>query len=55
MEIIPRKDLFDFAGEEIEREYKYRALIYPNITFQKDFSKDSFYVIMANILKHLTC
>ena len=35
-------------------EYKYRCLVYPNITYQKDFTKDSYYIIMANILKHLT-
>ena len=36
------------------REYKYRCLVYPNITFQKDFTKDSYYIIMSNILKYLT-
>jgi len=35
-------------------EYKFRCLVYPNITFQKDFSKDSYYVIMSKVLKHLT-
>ena len=35
-------------------EYKYRCLVYPNITLQKDFSKDSYYIIMSNILKYLT-
>jgi len=36
------------------KEYKYRCLVYPNITYQKDFYKDSYYIIMSNILKHLT-
>ncbi len=36
------------------KEYKYRCLVYPNITFQKDFTKDSYYIIMSNILKYLT-
>ena len=36
------------------REYKYKCLVYPNITFQKDFTKDSYYIIMSNILKYLT-
>ena len=35
-------------------EYLYRCLVYPNITFQKDFTKDSYYIIMSNILKYLT-
>ena len=35
-------------------EYKYRCLVYPNITYQKDFTKDSYYIIMSRILEHLT-
>ena len=37
-----------------DAEYKYRCLVYPNITYQKDFSKDSYYIIMSRILEHLT-
>jgi len=51
MEINSIKKFYDI---EEEMEYKYKVLIYPNITFQKEFTKDSFYVIMSNILKHLT-
>lgn len=43
-----------FTDPLASKEYKYKCLIYPNITFQKDFSKDSFYIIMSNILKYLT-
>ena len=43
-----------FTDPTASKEYKFRCLIYPNITFQKDFYKDSFYIIMSNILKHLT-
>ena len=35
-------------------EYKYRCLVYPNITYQKDFTKDSYYIIMSRVLEHLT-
>ena len=42
----------NYSDDDVE--YKYRCLVYPNITFQKDFSKDSYYIIMANILKYLT-
>jgi len=45
-------DFFQDADEG--REYPYRCFVYPNITFQKDFTKDSYYIIMSNILKHLT-
>ena len=35
-------------------EYQYRCLVYPNITYQKDFYKDSYYIIMSRILQYLT-
>ena len=35
-------------------EYKYKCLVYPNITYQKDFYKDSYYIIMSRILENLT-
>ena len=43
-----------FQDLDESREYKYRCLVYPNITFQKDFTKDSYYIIMSNILQYLT-
>ena len=43
-----------FQDADGGKEYPYRCLVYPNITFQKDFTKDSYYIIMSNILKHLT-
>jgi len=43
-----------FSDIDETKEYKYRCLVYPNITFQKDFTKDSYYIIMSNILKYLT-
>ena len=43
-----------FGDVNQSKEYKYRCLVYPNITFQKDFTKDSYYIIMSNILKYLT-
>jgi len=43
-----------FQDIDETKEYKYRCLVYPNITFQKDFTKDSYYIIMSNILKYLT-
>jgi len=43
-----------FQDRDEGREYPFRCLVYPNITFQKDFTKDSYYIIMSNILKYLT-
>ena len=43
-----------FQDADEGRGYPYRCLVYPNITFQKDFTKDSYYIIMSNILKYLT-
>ncbi len=43
-----------FQDTDSSREYSHRCLVYPNITFQKDFTKDSYYIIMSNILKYLT-
>tara|TARA_R110002096_G_scaffold55053_2_gene141753 strand:- start:1756 stop:3090 length:1335 start_codon:yes stop_codon:yes gene_type:complete len=36
-----------------DKEYKYKILIYPNITFQKDLEKDSYVVVLGNIIKEL--
>ena len=47
--------IFKFTDQkDNSKVYKYRCLVYPNITYQKDFYKDSYYIIMSNILKHLT-
>ena len=43
-----------FEDIDGDKEYKYRCLVYPNITYQKDFGKDSYCIIMGNILKSLT-
>ena len=36
-----------------DKEYKYKILVYPNITFQKDLEKDSYVVVLGNIIKEL--
>ena len=35
------------------KEYKYKILVYPNITYQKDLEKDSYVVVLSNIIKNL--
>jgi len=34
-----------------DKEYKYRILVYPNITFQKSLEKDSFVVVLHNVIR----
>ena len=35
-------NIFQFTDiEDNDKEYKYKVLVYPNITFQKDLEKDS--------------
>ncbi len=40
---------FDFDS----KEYKYKILVYPNITFQKDLECDSYVVVLSNVIKVL--
>ena len=35
----------------IDKTYDYKILVYPNITFQKDLEKDSYVVVLGNIIK----
>ena len=35
------------------KEYKYKILVYPNITYQKDLEKDSYVVVLCNIIREL--
>ena len=34
-----------------DKEYKYNILVYPNITYQKDLEKDSYVVVLCNIIR----
>ena len=47
-------NIFNFTDvEDNDKEYKYKILVYPNITFQKDLEKDSYVVVLCNIIKEL--
>ena len=35
------------------KTYSYKILVYPNITFQKDLEKDSYVVVLGNVIKEL--
>ena len=40
-------------SKDTNKEYKYKVLVYPNITFQKDLEKDSYVVVLGNIIKEI--
>ena len=45
-----------FNGPDIDennKEYPYKILVYPNETFQKDLEKDSYVVVLKNVIKEL--
>ena len=47
-------NIFNFTDvEDSDKEYKYKILVYPNITSQKDLEKDSYVVVLGNIIKEL--
>ena len=39
--------------ESNDKEYGYNILVYPNITYQKDLEKDSYVVVLGNIIQEL--
>ena len=47
-------NIFQFTDvEDSDKEYKYKILVYPNITFLKDLEKDSYVVVLGNIIREL--
>ena len=42
-----------YLEDKQDREYKYRGLVYPNETFQKDLEKDSYVVVLRNVINEL--
>ena len=40
-------------SKDSNKEYKYKVLVYPNITFQKDLEKDSYVVVLCNIIREM--
>lgn len=48
-------NVFDFSDEKDSTKlYPYKILVYPNITWSKDLSKDSYVVVINNIIKNLS-
>jgi glycosyltransferase involved in cell wall biosynthesis len=47
-------NIFSFSDQkDSDKEYKYKVLVYPNITWSKDLTKDSFVVVIHNIINNL--
>ena len=44
---------FHITNSQNDKEYKYKILVYPNETFQKDLEKDSYVVVLRNVIKEL--
>jgi len=40
-------------AQDSTKEYRYKILVYPNITHQKDLEKDSYVVVLHNVIKEL--
>ena len=40
-------------AQDSTKEYDYKILVYPNITYQKDLEKDSYVVVLHNVIKEL--
>ena len=47
-------NIYQFTkSKDTHKEYKYKLLVYPNITFQKDLEKDSYVIVLGNIIREL--
>ena len=47
-------NIFDFTKEsDSDKEYPYKILVYPNITYMRDLEKDSYVVVLRNVIKEL--
>jgi hypothetical protein len=41
-----------FEETNLDKEYNYKILLYPNITYSQDLEKDSYIVVASNIIKY---
>ena len=47
-------NIFDFTTDkDSDKEYPYKILVYPNITYMRDLEKDSYVVVLGNIIREL--
>ena len=47
-------NIYNFTKEQDNvKEYKYKILVYPNITYMRDLEKDSYVVVLRNVIKEM--
>ena len=47
-------NIYKFSDDkDFDKEYTYKVFVYPNITYQKDLEKDSYVVVLTNIIREL--
>ena len=47
-------NIYNFTQEkDKDKEYNYKILVYPNITYMRDLEKDSYVVVLHNVIKEL--
>ena len=47
-------NIFNFTEQQdYDKEYKHNILVYPNITYMRDLEKDSYVVVLRNVIKEL--
>ena len=47
-------NIYKFSKDkDFDKEYKYKVLVYPNITYMRDLEKDSYVVVLRNVIKEL--
>jgi len=48
------KNIYTFTKQkDNDKEYQYKVLVYPNITFMRDLEKDSYVVVLKNTIEQL--
>ena len=48
------KNIYTFTKDkDNDRVYQYKVLVYPNITFMRDLEKDSYVVVLKNVIEEL--
>lgn len=42
-----------FEIESSDKEYKHKVLVWPNITYSENLEKDSYVIVLSNVIKAL--
>ena len=47
-------NIYKYANsKDIDKTYNYKILVYPNITYMRDLEKDSYVVVLANVIREI--